>query len=165
MPGPRQPLEVLEAKGRKHLSKSEKAARRAGEVRGGGDVKRLAPPSWLPEGQRAEFNRVARIVVQLMPSLVARTDGDTIATYCMARQEWMTATAKANQAMRAGDLKGAQGWGLVQDRYFKQARACANDLGLTISSRCRLVAPEAPERPEDNPFMRMLEQQRARREA
>lgn len=165
MPGPRQPLEVLEARGRKHLSKSERAAREAGEVRGGGEIKRLTPPSWLPEGQRAEFFRVARVVIQLMPSLVARTDGDTIAAYCMARQEWLTATAKANQAMRAGELKEAQGWGLVQDRYFKQARACANDLGLTISSRCRLVAPEAPARPEENPFMRMLAQQRARREA
>lgn len=165
MPGPRQPLEVLEARGRKHLSKSERAAREAGEVRGGGEIKRLTPPSWLPEGQRAEFNRVARIVVQLMPSLVARTDGDTIATYCMARQEWLTATSRVNQAMRAGDLEGAQGWGLVQDRFFKQARACANDLGLTISSRCRLVAPAPPPRPEDNPLMRMLEQQRSRREA
>ena len=165
MPGPRQPLELLEAKGRKHLTRAERAGRAAGEVRGPGDIKRLIPPAWLTEGQRAEFNRVARIVVELMPSMVARTDGDTIATYCMARQEWLTATARVNQAMTAGDLEGANGWGLVQDRFFKQARACANDLGLTISSRCRLVAPKAPDSPADNPLVRMLEQQRARREA
>ena len=29
----------------------------------------------------------------------------------------------------------------VQERYFKQARNCANDMGLTVSSRCRLVLP------------------------
>ena len=33
MPGPRQSLEVLEGKGRKHLSRSERAQRAAGEVR------------------------------------------------------------------------------------------------------------------------------------
>ena len=44
-------------------------------------------------------------------------------------------------------------WSKVQERYFKQCRACANDLGLTISSRCRLVVPEAKEStPKANKF-------------
>ena len=48
MPGPRQPLEVLEGKGRKHLSKSERAEREAREVRPAEPVKRLFAPAWLP---------------------------------------------------------------------------------------------------------------------
>lgn len=163
MPGPRQPLEVLEGKGRKHLSKSERAEREAREVRPAEPVKRLFAPAWLPEDQRAEFNRIARALVQLMPRMIARTDADTIATYCMARQEWLSATARANTALSAGDLEGANGWGLVQDRYFKQARACANDLGLTISSRCRLVLPEGARKPkEDNAFERLLRERERR---
>ena len=163
MPGPRQPLEVLEGKGRKHLSKSERAEREAQEVRPAEPVKRLLAPAWLPEGQRAEFNRIARALVQLMPRMIARTDADTIATYCMARQEWLSASARANAALSAGDLEGANGWGLVQDRYFKQARACANDLGLTISSRCRLVLPEGARKPkEDNAFERLLRERERR---
>ena len=31
----------------------------------------------------------------------------------------------------------------LQDKFFKQARAAAGDLGLTISSRCKLVLPES----------------------
>lgn len=43
MPGPRQSLEVLEGKGRKHLSRSERAQRAAGEVRPA-PPKQLRPP-------------------------------------------------------------------------------------------------------------------------
>ena len=141
MPGPRQPLEVIEATGRKHLSKSERAQRAASEPRSSEPVKRLNPPAWLPKSQHCEFRRVAREIVRLMPQMVSRSDTETIATYCMARQEWLTATARANAALASGDLSAAQGWAQIQDRYFKQVRACANDLGLTVSSRCRMVVP------------------------
>ena len=30
----------------------------------------------------------------------------------------------------------------LQDKFFKQARSAAGDLGLTISSRCKLVLPD-----------------------
>lgn len=163
MPGPRVPLSVLDARGAKHLSKSERAAREAGEIHAAEPVKRLAPPKWLPANQREEFNRVARAVIQLMPTMVARADGDTIATYCMARMEWLHATNRANQALAAGDLESAQGWSLIQDRYFKQARACAGDLGLTISSRCRIVVPASARTPEENPFERMMREREQRR--
>jgi hypothetical protein len=42
----------------------------------------------------------------------------------------------------------------TQDRYFKQAQAAARDLGLTISSRCKLVAPVRDEAPPVNKFSR-----------
>lgn len=157
MAGPRLPLEVIEARGAKHLTKSEKAARQAGEVRNKEKIKRLTPPKWLPQSQREEFNRVSSALLKLMPTMVARTDADTIAAYCMARTEWLHATKRVNDALTRGDLEAANGWGLAQDRFFKQARACAADLGLTISSRCRLVVPEAPAKEEDNPFLRLIQ--------
>lgn len=160
MAGPRQPLEVVQAKGRKHLTKAEIAKRQAGEIKGDGDIKQLRAPEWLPESQRDEFNRVSRALIKLMPSMVSRIDGDTIATYCVAREGWMKATEWAQAALEHGDVDGAQDWGLVQDRYFKQARACANDLGLTISARCRMVVPEKLPAAEDNPFMQMIQRRR-----
>ena len=36
----------------------------------------------------------------------------------------------------------------LQDRYFKQAQTAARDLGLTISSRCRLQVPVAEDSKE-----------------
>lgn len=162
MPGPRQPLEVLMANGRKHLSRTEIAERLGGSVKGEGNIKRLMAPEWLPKSQRAEFSRVAAAVVKLMPTLVARTDAEVIATYCMARQEWMTATARANQALTSGNIDEADAWGRIQDRYFKQVRACANDLGMTITSRCRLVIPEGARKPEENPFEKLMRERMAR---
>lgn len=43
-----------------------------------------------------------------------------------------------------------------QNTYFTQARACANDMGMTITSRCRLVLPESSQPKEPNAFEDML---------
>ena len=43
-----------------------------------------------------------------------------------------------------------------QNTYFTQARACANDMGMTITSRCRLVLPESSQPKEVNPLEEML---------
>ena len=42
-----------------------------------------------------------------------------------------------------------------QDRYFKQAQTAAASLGLTISSRCKLVAPVQEEAPKENKFSKV----------
>lgn len=159
MAGQRLPLEVIEARGAKHMGKAETARRREAEIRNPEPVKRLMPPKWLPEEQRAEFNRVARELIALMPAMVSRLDADSIAAYCMARSAWLSASENAAAALTGSDLEGAQGWSLVQDRYFKIARSCASDLGMTISSRCRLVVPQTQEQP-DNPLEQMLRQRK-----
>lgn len=43
-----------------------------------------------------------------------------------------------------------------QNTYFTQARACANDMGMTITSRCRLILPESSQPKEPNAFEEML---------
>ena len=59
------------------------------------------------------------------------------------------------------DQENADAWGRIQERYFKQARNCANDMGLTVTSRCRLVVPDSGggrQRSEnDNPFLTLIE--------
>lgn len=160
MPGPRLPFEVIEARGAKHMTKAEKARRKDSDIKSKEEIKRLTPPAWLPQSQRSEFNRVAAAILKLMPTMVARIDADTIASYCVAREAWYAATEQVTAALAEHNLKASDGWGLVQDRFFKQARSCANDLGLTISARCRLVVPEKPPAAEDNPFLKMMEERR-----
>lgn len=159
MAGQRIPLEVIESRGAKHMGKAEAAARRDREIRNPEPVKRLTPPKWLPEKQRDEFSRVSKGLISLMPSMVSRLDADTIATYCVARAEWLHATNHVNKAIASADLEEAQGWSLVQDRCFKTARACATDLGLTISSRCRMVVPQQ-EKPQENAFEALMKRRR-----
>ena len=156
MPGARQPIEVLEARGKKHLGKAEIERRRSSQPRVREQVKRLVAPKWMPESLRPDFNRIANALLELMPSLIARTDAETIANYCVVYEAWKAATNEANAAIAQKRLEDAQSWSLIQDRYFKQARALASDLGLTISSRCRLVIPAAPVKAEENPFVKLM---------
>ena len=41
---------------------------------------------------------------------------------------------------------------IYQDRALKQCRACANDLGLSISSRAKLVMPKPKGEVKENKF-------------
>ena len=153
---------MLDGRGAKHLSKTERAQREAGEIHNNEPVKRLNPPKWLSEGQRSEFNRISKALIQLMPTMVSRLEADTIATYCVAQSEWRAATSHLNAALRQGDRAAADSWSKLQSRLFAQARACANDLGLTITSRCRLVLPEGSKPKEKNAFEQMMEERMRR---
>lgn len=163
MAGTRQPLAVLQANGRKHLTKAETAARAASEVKLP-KPKRISVPVWLPEDLKGDFRKIAKELLEADMG-AAQLDRDTIGRLVVAQAQYTTATRMVRDLLDQEDVEGAGNWSALQEKYFKQARACANDLGLTITSRCRLVVPKAPERPEENPLMHLLEQQRARREA
>lgn len=154
MPGPRQRLAVLEAGGRKHLSKAEKAQRAAQEV----DLpkpKTMRVPKWLPEYLRADFRALAKELLSADMG-AAQLDRDTVGRYIVAQHQFTAACRQVQDALDQQDPELAGKWTRIQEAYFKQARSCANDLGMTITSRCRLVVPQAPPR-EENAFQAMME--------
>ena len=155
MPGKRQPTDLVVANGRKHLSRAEEAERRAGEVRVE-PPKTAKAPKWLPEGLRKDFRALGKRLIAA--GLYTDLDADTLGRYLLAHHQWLIATQETESALRKRDSEAAEDWGRIQERYFKQARNCANDMGLTVTSRCRLVVPTAPEqRPEDvNPFLSVI---------
>lgn len=155
MPGKRQPTDLVVANGRKHLSRAEEAERRAGEVRVE-PPKTAKAPKWLPEGLRKDFRALGKRLIAA--GLYTDLDADTLGRYLLAHHQWLIATQETEAALRERDSEAAEDWGRIQERYFKQARNCANDMGLTVTSRCRLVVPTAPEqRPEDvNPFLSVI---------
>lgn len=161
MPGKRQPTDVIKANGRKHLSRAEEAQRRAGEVKLP-QAKTARPPRWLPEELKKTFRALGKQLIQA--KLYTELDADTLGRYVAAQHQWELATGHAEEALEAADQEEADGWSRIQDRYFKQARACANDMGLTITSRCRLVVPGAgePDEPE-NPFLQLIQGGASRR--
>ena len=160
MPGPRQRLSVLEGNGRKHLSKSEKAHRAAQEV----DLpkpKTMRVPKWLPEEHRKEFRALAKELLAADMG-AAQLDRDTLGRYVVAQAQYAQACKMTEEALAAKSSALAEKWIKIQDTCFKQARACANDMGMTITSRCRLVLPEGARPKEPNPFERMMEERMAR---
>lgn len=176
MPGPRLPVDVLKARGNKHLSVTEEAERRAGEVVFLAE-EAVAPPPWLKGKKlRESFSEWEALLrkARIMSSL----DADALARYLVAHTHWLKATEQLNKAFVARasaeqpEGEGANkeipidmvdSWSKIQERFFKQARGCATDLGLTITSRCRLVVPQGIPGPEENPFEKMKREREERR--
>ena len=158
MAGPRQPTDVILANGRKHLSKAEEAERRAREVTVA-PARTAKPPKWLPEQLKADFRRIGKQLIGA--GIYTDLDADTLGRYLIAHQQWLAATKQTQKYLIALDVENAEAWSRMQERYFKQARNCANDMGLTVTSRCRLVVPDSGggrQRSEnDNPFLTLIE--------
>lgn len=164
MAGPRQPTNLVLAKGKKHLTKGEIAARLASEVQPCTDD--ITAPAYLTAAQKKEFNRLAGQLQKL--NIMGETDCGALARYVTAQTQYEKSTKELRTLkppQPTGDPEtDANLLGLyyanqdtlarLQDRYFKQACSTARDLGLTISSRCKLVAPVKEQAPKQNKFAR-----------
>lgn len=153
MAGSRQPTDLVILKGKKHLTKKEIEERRASEVAPATDD--LAPPAYLTAAQKKHFNKLAGQLQKIR--IMGETDVDTLARYVVAETQFQAAVKEARnlEKDRPKDRDDPEyyhkleTWGILnglndkrQERYFKQASALARDLGLTISSRCKLVVPK-----------------------
>lgn len=159
MGGKRQPTDLVIFNGKKHMGKAEAAQRKSMEPKRDDGGKYIRAPDWLPENLREAFNDLRAQLVKL--GIFDRVDRDSLARYLVAQRSFLEAAKLADAAIARKDADGAREWSAVQDRYFKQARACANDLGMTITSRCRLVVPQV-EQAEESPFEAMLRERQNR---
>lgn len=159
MARPREPLALIEAKGKKHLTKAEKAERQASEVQP--CVDGIAAPSYLTAAQRKQFDKLAGQLQKI--KIMGETDVDTLARYITAQALYEQSVKDLRaihkhkpKDMDVGELVEwaslLEGLDKRQDRYFKQAQTAARDLGLTISSRCKLQVPVKEEAPKQNKF-------------
>ena len=158
MPRRKEPLKLLEAKGKSHLSQKEKAEKERGEVKTR-EQKSVTPPDWLPTDLRKPFGSISRQLLAL--GIFSKLDRDTLARYLIAHQIYMKATSCIQEAVSTGGSSEAVKWASVQGRYFSQCRECAGDLGLTITSRCKLVVPQ-PKDAEENAFEKMMRERQNR---
>ena len=163
MAGPRQPLQLIMAKGAKHLTKQEIKERMSTEVQPCTDG--IAAPSYLTAKQKKQFNTIAEQLQRL--GIMGETDCDTLARYITAQSLYEQAVKDLRQIQtQKPNAKEAEpreiiGWADALnvmdkrvDRYYKQATSAASKLGLTISDRCKLVLPKAADAPKENKFAR-----------
>ena len=162
MAGPRQPIQLVIANGKKHLTKAEIEERTAREVQPCTDE--IVAPSYLLKKQAEQFNRLARQLQKIQ--IMGETDVDALARYVTAQSQYETATKELRALVKERPKKddenyfdklckwmGAQNTlAKLQNRYFTQAHTAASALGLTISSRCKLEVPVAEEAPKQNKF-------------
>lgn len=161
MAGPRQPIELVVANGRKHLTKEEIEERWKRELKPCTDE--IVAPSYLTAKEKKDFYEYAAKLEKLQ--IMGETDCDTLASYITTKGLYEDAI-KDLRAARKARPKGADAtpialekWvALTNDLIDRQKKLCnqalklAKSLGLTIDSRCRLVAPIVEEKPKENKF-------------
>lgn len=154
MAGRRQPTKLLLLKGKKNLTKAEIEERQASEVKAKDD--NVKPPAYLPKKLKDEFTKIADELLRI--EIMSNLDVDALARFLLAREQYVKLTRALRNTPATQRVKHP-GTGkqitlanetysdllLSVDKLFKQCRQAAADLGLTISSRCRLVVPKKPE--------------------
>ena len=151
MARPRQSIAVIEAKGRSHLSKETIRQRRESEIQPITD--NIVAPAFLTKKQKDKFNNISGQLLKL--GIMGETDVDALARYIVAEDFYIHATRQIRKREVNNDPHKLDIWIRIQEKFFKQCRASANDLGLTISSRCRLVIPKIDDQPKrENKFAR-----------
>lgn len=139
MARPREPIDLIKAKGKKHLTKAEYEDRKSEEL----DVPftDVKPPEYLSgEKQIEKFNRYADMLLKI--GIFTELDVDCLARYIMGEQIYLEYTKLLVKFARSSDLDKLGKIQQLQDKAFRQCQQCARDLGLTISARCRLVVPQ-----------------------
>lgn len=163
MARPREPIDLIVAKGKKNLTKAEIEQRRASEVQPTAEA--IQAPDYLTAAQKKHFDKLAEQLGKI--KIMGDTDVDTLARYVVAELNYRAAV-KEQRKLQKGRPKEddpdyfarlGDWYALLevsdkrQDKYCKQASSLARDLGLTISSRCKLVVPKTgEEKPKVNKF-------------
>ena len=139
MAGQRLPLEVAQARGSKHLTKAEIQERKEREIKPVTDD--IIAPDYLTKKQKDTFYKLSSQLEKL--KIMGETDVDALARYIVANDSYVHATKQLRKTEVKNDPMKYESWSKIQERNFKMVRASANDLGLSMSSRCKLVVPGA----------------------
>lgn len=171
MAGQRQPIELVIAKGKKHLTKAEIEERQRTEVKAAAD--KVTAPQYLSKTQKTKFKKIVKELRAI--DLISNLDVDALARLVIAQEKYVAVTQELERQplmieieiqTKQLDENGqpvtckkevvngeVERLALLQDRYFRQCRQGAADFGLTVSSRCRLVVPKTDkETPNENKF-------------
>ena len=150
MAGQRQPIELVMSKGKKHLTKAEIKERIETEVKPVTDG--IKAPDYLTKKQREEFDKISEQLQKL--GIMGETDVDALAMYIISKELYIKLTKQLCRNDILSDAAATEQYMKNQDKAYRQCRQCAVDLGLTITSRCKLVIPKAREEPKENKFTR-----------
>lgn len=145
-------MDVNLASGGKHWTKDEIETRRSTEVQLAKPEK-LKVPKWLSAEAAKLYRAYAKLLLANLPA--TNLDAGTLARMCDAEVLYGKAAAKRDEALEDDDQEAVAFWIKAMASAEKIARGSANDLGCTITSRCRMVVPQTQDA-EDDPLERLL---------
>jgi len=140
----KQPLSVILGKGKsKHLTKAVIEERAAHEEKMRGGTNRIEAPSHLLKKQKEEFDLIASELLEL--DIMSNLDVDTLARYIEAKAEHVRLGPVIRNLNPVEDMDAYTKLSRARKMYSDECRSYANDLGLTITSRLKLVIPKKEE--------------------
>lgn len=139
--GARQPIDLLLIKGKKHLTKAEIEERREMEVKAPNDD--IKYPKYLPKELRKEYNKISEALVKI--GIFTNLDTDALARYLVAREQYTRVMLAIREADPLDDIIHYNRVLQAQDKVFQQVTKAGAELGLSVSSRGRLLVPKAKE--------------------
>lgn len=150
----KEPVDLVVAKGKKHLSKKEIQERKDTEVKV--DLLDIKTPEYLNASQKEEFNKIAVKLKHV--KIITELDEETLARYVITNDEYKKIDKRLQRAINSSKFSIDKVTDIqkVHDKLFKQVRALASDLGLTVTSRAKMVIPKGPEEPKKNKFSKFV---------
>lgn len=150
----KQPIEVVIANGKKHLTKEEIEKRRAAELKV--DLVDIKIPEYLNDHQKEEFSILASKLKYL--KIMTELDEDALARYIVTREEYLQVDTMLQKELnkKRKDIGRLINIQTIHNRLLNQVKSLSSDLGLTISSRVKLVVPQEPPKPKENKFNKFI---------
>ena len=164
MARPREPVDLVVLKGKKHLTKAEIEERKSKEVKAPSD--KIRAPSYLPKDLRRDFKRLSDELIRV--EIMSNLDIDALARYLITHKEWLKNAQILNDLSPVETIEDEKGNEVVvpsglyvelsknKDRLLKMCRALASDLGLTITSRCKIIIPKPKDDKTKNKFSKFM---------
>jgi len=155
----KQPLSVIQGKGRSnHLTKSEIKKRQQQEDAMRGFTDKIDPPTYLTKKQRDDFEKIAVELLRL--NIFSNLDVDSLARYIDSKTQYLelirhikrikpTDFIEENGKKKAYANEDYAKLMRVKNSLFNECRSAASDLGLTITSRLKLVIPDNGKKDEN----------------
>ena len=164
MARPRQPVDLIKAKGLKNLTKAEYIERKDSEVMVSCD--RIKPPQFLTKNEKKQFEMIAKELIEI--GIMSNLDCDILARYIKAEKEYLKLTKELEKIKFK--VEKEKGEAEQEEQYEKQCekyavlvkaqslqlKACnemAREMWLNISSKCKLVVTKKEETPKKNKFL------------
>ncbi|MUV39466.1 hypothetical protein JNUCC1_03344 [Lentibacillus sp. JNUCC-1] len=164
----KQPLAVIQGKGKSnHITKEEAKERQRQEDKLKGSTDKIAPPSYLTKKQKEEFTELATELTEL--GIFSNLDVDFLARYIDAKTEYVK-VAREMRKMKATEKlvidehgtkrtfanKDYGSLNRMRNILFADCKSAASELGLSITSRLKLVIPEREGEEDQTPMEKFM---------
>lgn len=139
----KQPIGLIMAKGNiSHKTKTEIEERLKNEVKANSN--NIIAPSYLSAKLKKRFDYLAKELIDI--NILSNLDVECLARYIALEEQYNTITKSISKIDIVKDAEEYDKMLIRQTKIYNMLTKSASDLGLSITSRCKLVIPKAEEK-------------------